>query len=90
MSEDPIQCQIVRIDGQIEQAKLYAHLWMARAISGDIKRDSLYEGSDGDELSDMDKVSHAINIAKNHIHKIGDLTERKIELMKKQYEETEL
>lgn len=90
MSDDPIPCQIARIEGQIEQAKLYAHLWMARAISGDIKRDSLYDGSDGDELSNVDKVGHAIDIAKRHIQRVDDLTEYKIKLMKKQYEETEL
>lgn len=90
MPEDSLECQIVRIDGQIEQAKLYAHLWMARAISGDVKRDYLYRGFDGDELSNEDKVSHAINIARNHIQRIDDLIENKIKLMKKRYEETEL
>lgn len=79
---DPINCQIERIDSMIKQAELYAHWWMARATSGDIKQDSIYDGFDGEELTDERKISEAMKTAKTHIQKIEELTERKIMLMK--------
>jgi len=81
-NEFSIRCQIERIQGQIEQTKLYAQWWLTRAHTGEIKSRPILHG-DGNPLTDEEQIKDAVNIAHTHIQKLEDLYEIKIELMKK-------
>jgi len=86
MSEESITCQIERINYRIEMAKLFAHWWIARAVTGEIKIKDISVGG-GRQLTNDEKVADALEIAKTHINNIETLAEKKIELLNKLTEE---
>lgn len=83
-SDDPIKCQIERLNYQIEMAKLYAQWWIARAVTGEAKNRDIQTLHGNRQLTDEEKIKDALNTANTHIHRIEELSEKKIEIMLEQ------
>lgn len=77
---DSIDCQIERVNGRIEVAKLYAQWWMVSAQTGVAKnRNMIWENCT--PMTDDEKLKDALDTANNHIRSIEELVETKIKLM---------
>jgi hypothetical protein len=79
--DDPIECQIERINCFIKTSELYALYHLARVTSGETKLRKITRG-DGSALTDDEKIADSLQTVKNHISNMSEATERKIELMK--------
>ena len=69
---------------QYDKARLFAEYWIAMATTGVVHNKSLEKSAQGKwmEFTDLEKREHALKISRNHMNRMEDLAESKIELMK--------
>lgn len=69
------------IDNDIKICEMYAQYWMAMATTGVATKRKIYHGTNGDELTDAEKIDDAMNTALSHIRRMAELVETKKSLI---------
>jgi len=72
------------INDDIKQCEIYAHYWMAMAITGVAKNRRIYHGTKGPEFTDDEKIAEAMETAHSHIQRMTELIDKKKTLLWKE------
>lgn len=74
--------KLIEIDGQIAKAQAYVAYWAAMANSGAYKnRIMRHGGSDGDELTEQEKLQDCMETILVHIRRIEELHQYKAKII---------
>ena len=65
------------IDNDIKQCEMYAHYWIAMAVTGVAKNRRLFHGTKGPEFTDDEKIEESMQTALTHLYRMTELIDKK-------------
>ena len=78
------QAKIEYVKGQMKQRELYVNYWLTVANTGHYKSHKVFHGTSTDpdkEFTDEEKLEHALETAKRHIHLHSEFNDSLNELL---------
>jgi len=69
------------IDNDISMCSSWASYHIAMAVTGATKKRKICHGTQGPELTDDEKVEDSMETARQHLHNMGELIDKKKEIL---------